>query len=75
MKNLLKVCKIIRAHRQQYKLHLEIPKSSQVSVVLKDCVYKVLLLVNLPSNNLYIRTKYLKYILHKLFGFYSIIST
>ena len=31
MKNLLKVCKIIRAHRQQYKLHLEIPKSSQVS--------------------------------------------
>ena len=31
MKNLLKVCKIIRAHRQQYKLHLEISKSSQVS--------------------------------------------
>ena len=29
MKNLLKVCKINRAHREQYKLNLEISKSNQ----------------------------------------------
>ena len=31
MKNLLKVRKTNRAQREQYKLNLEIPKSSQVS--------------------------------------------
>ena len=42
MKNLLKVCKINRAHREQYKLNLEISKSNQGFLVLKVCAYKVL---------------------------------
>ena len=42
MKYLFKVCQTNRIPRQQYKLNLEISKSSQFLLVLKVCVYKAL---------------------------------